>query len=186
MNHLSGSGKLYLKEYYALKYAENTVNTFLDNLLNDTYQYIVARLPKNVNHYSWSANQAKQGRMELYPHFSSNHGIFAGDKVELSVLYRDVRDYDHMEKTASIRLSIYCRKGLKARFGDIPQAVLQNACESAEQHGITIQIEKGQPLYCEYIDVNLDDVEETIREVGEAMIRIGKGVDAFVDGVLVG
>ncbi|UCZ52919.1 hypothetical protein LGQ02_19390 [Bacillus shivajii] len=185
MKVLSNAGQLYLNEYYALKHAEHEVNKYLDNLTNHTYQYIVTHCSKlEANQYTWNCHHSKPGRIELYPYFSNNQGIFESDKVELSVLYRDVRDYDDMEKTESVRLSIYCRKALKEKLNKLPETTLNKASQLAEKHGIKIQVKTGKPLFYMYIDLDLGDVEKSAKVIGEDMIRIGKGLDTFIDGII--
>ena len=186
LQKLTNAAELYLKEYYALKIAEEEVNRHLESLLQRTLNFITEEMKSQTSEfYKWEINNNREGRFELSPQFKENVGIFEKDKKMISLLYRDVRDYKHFSNTNSVRISIFCRKNFRESLSSIPEEDMAIALNKTKELGINLELESSIPsIFSTIIEIDISNVEKAAKVVAEEMLGVQKGVVAFINRLI--
>ncbi|AOM83516.1 hypothetical protein [Salisediminibacterium beveridgei] len=189
MNELNRAGKLYINDYFALKFAEEQLTQFLNRIFSDTAEYTNSAWEnshsKNVAWVMQFSNDTnKIGKGDLYPEFDWNGRHYGKKENQISVRYWDIRKYRDMENADCIRLSIRCLKELKDRMMELPEEVLKMAIKAAEHEGINLEFRTGEPLYKQFVVINLDDADETAHRIAVEMTRMKRALDAFLDTII--
>ena len=160
MSKLSNGGRLYLADYEILEEVRGEVNFFLDFLIDSLKENLdieKEKLSTDFFEVYVFSNQSKKGYLELGLLNKKNFKNFKESKVDIKIIYRDIRHTSEMNPNQG-HISIYTPQ----RAADIKRSL---SSISTERSGIDIYEDST-------IDFNLDNGLETIGIIQEKVLEI--------------
>ena len=108
MAKLSKEGKLYLKDYLILDQAREEANKFLDAIVEKVYDNVQAKeLEANNFTIELFQSQSFKGQLQLQFRSLEDNDFFSKEKVDMYIVYRDVRNSKNLPSTKAAKVFVY-------------------------------------------------------------------------------
>lgn len=108
MGKLSKEGKLYLKDYLILNRARDEANKFLDAIVEEVDKRLQAEdlAADDFKIEVWQSQSVK-GQLQLQFRSEKDSDLLRKDKVDLYLVYRDVRNTKNLPSTKAAKIFVY-------------------------------------------------------------------------------
>ena len=143
MAKLSKEGKLYLKDYLILDRAREEANKFLDAIVEEVYDNLQTKeLEANNFTIELFQSQSFKGQLQLQFRSLEDNDFFRKEKVDIYIVYRDVRNSKQLPSTKAGKVFVYISdeaEDLKEKLDEdvykstIVEFDLSNSSQTAEE-----------------------------------------------------
>ena len=190
MERLREAGRVYLKNFYVLKEAEDQVIVFLDDVLSKVHTALVEhshelsesnRLPGFDWHLWRSAT--KPGEMSTNPSTPKRQDPFRQGKGDLMINYADARRNSRLNDPGSIAIFITSPVAFRTRLNQVNGAAVMSALQAAKGGGTTLDF-SGPQIFWNEVPLDLDSSEASADAVIEDLAKRCSSIEAFTEVLL--
>jgi len=184
LKKLSAAGKLYLQDFYILNEAQNDIFSFLDAVVEQSYQTVEGSMkdlhdPDELFNWSIWKYKTNPGKMEIWPWTKKEIYPFGKNKQDLYMVYCDVRHDPELSDTAAVSITVRCTNMFLRSLKQLSAEDLRKAQKAAEPFETIIDLTKRNVLSKEEIKLNLDSTSDSADSIAEIIAERCRGLKEF-------